>query len=54
MKRRLAGLFVAATVGLLLSGAEPTVAGPAALGQQLTGHEGGGTCGPVAGVGVAA
>lgn len=35
MRRRLAGLFVAATVGLLLTGAEPTVAGPEALGQRI-------------------
>ena len=35
MRRRLAGLFVAATVGLLLAGAEPTVAGPEALGQRV-------------------
>jgi hypothetical protein len=35
MRRRLAGHFVAATVGLLLTGAEPTVAGPEALGQRV-------------------
>jgi hypothetical protein len=35
MRRRLAGLFIAATVGLLLTGADPTVAGPEALGQRV-------------------
>jgi hypothetical protein len=35
MRRRLAGVVVAATVGLLLTGAEPTVAGPEALGQRV-------------------
>jgi hypothetical protein len=35
MSRRLAGPFVTATIGLLLTGAEPTVAGPEALGQRV-------------------
>ena len=35
MRRRLAGLLVAATVGLLLTGAEPTVAGSEAPGQRV-------------------
>lgn len=35
MGRRLAGLFVAATVGLLLTGADPTVAGSEAHGQRV-------------------
>jgi outer membrane biosynthesis protein TonB len=35
MCRRLAGLLVAATAGLLLTGPEPTVAGPEALGQRI-------------------
>ena len=35
MRRRLARLFVAATVGLLFTGAESMVAGPEALGQRV-------------------
>jgi outer membrane biosynthesis protein TonB len=35
MRRRLAGLVVAATVGLLLTGVEPTVAGPETPGQRV-------------------
>ena len=35
MTRRLPGLVVAATVGLLLTGAEPTAAWPEALGQRV-------------------
>lgn len=35
MRRRVIGLFVAATVGLWLTGAEPTVAAPEALGQRI-------------------
>ena len=35
VRRRLAGLFIGGIVGLLLTGAEPTVAGPEALGQRV-------------------
>ncbi|MGB2714272.1 MAG: hypothetical protein WBC51_08855 [Vicinamibacterales bacterium] len=35
MRHRLAGLFVAAAVGLLLTGTQPTVAAPEPLGQRV-------------------